>query len=127
MNMPHAASIQIKSVKNPKRPKHTAGQQHKLLLKILLLFVLLLGLGFSAKHIYKGLCLNDFFQITAVKISGNLMTSKEHIATLSRVDIHSNLLAINVPQVQLLLESHPWIDQAEVIRDWPNRLLIRAS
>jgi len=124
MNMPHAASIQIKSVKNPKRPKRTAGKQHKLLINILLLFVLLLGLGFSAKHIYKGLCLNDFFQITAVKISGNLMTSKEHIATLSRVDIHSNLLAINVPQVQSLLESHPWIEQAEVIRDWPNRLLI---
>jgi cell division protein FtsQ len=124
MNMPHAASIQIKSVKNPKRPKHFCKQQHKLLIKVLVLFVFFLGLGLGTKHIYKRLCQNDFFQITAVKINGNHMTSKEQIATLSKVDIHSNLLAINVQQVQSLLESHPWIAKAEVIRDWPNRLLI---
>ena len=124
MNMPHAASIQIKSLKNPKRPGHTFREQHELTIKILLLLILFLVLGFGAKHLYRMLCQNDFFQITAVKINGNHMTSKEQIAALSRVDIHSNLLAIDVPQVQSLLESHPWVEQAEIIRDWPNRLLI---
>ena len=52
------------------------------------------------------------------------MTSKEQIAALSRVDIHSNLLAINTSEVKALLESHPWIAGADVIRDWPNRLVI---
>ena len=52
------------------------------------------------------------------------MTSKEQISALSRVDIHTNLLAINVNQVESVLESHPWIARAEVVRDWPNRLLI---
>lgn len=123
MNIPHAASIEIKSVKNPKGPGH-ANQQRKLLIKIMALLLLFLALGLSAKRIYHRLCQCDFFQITAVRIDGNRMTSKEQIAALSRVDIYSNLLAINVVQVQSLLESHPWIARAEVIRDWPNRLLI---
>ena len=122
--MPHAASIEIRSVKKSKSPGHGFRQRHKLLIRVMVLLVLLLGFGFVAKHVYHRLCQCDFFQITAVKIDGNRMTSKEQIAALSRVDIHSNLLAINVIQVQSLLESHPWIDKAEVIRDWPNRLLI---
>ena len=123
MNMLHAASIEIKSIKNPKGPKH-ALKQSKLLIKVMGLLILLLGLGFGVKHIYHRLCQSDFFQITAVRINNNRMTSKEQIAALSRVDIHSNLLAINVVQMQELLESHPWIAKADVIRDWPNRLLI---
>jgi cell division protein FtsQ len=123
--MPHAASIEIKSVKNPQGPNNAfKKQQRKLFIKIFLLLALLLGLGFGAKHIHKRMCQSDFFQITAVKIDGNRMTNKEQIAALSKVDIHSNLLAINVVQVQSLLESHPWVAKAEVIRDWPNRLLI---
>jgi cell division protein FtsQ len=124
MNMPHAASIELKSVKKPRGPGHGGSQPYKLIIRVVLLAVVFAALGFGAKHIYYKLCQGDFFQITAVKIDGNHMTSKEQIAALSRVDIHSNLLAINTVQVRSLLESHPWIENAEVIRDWPNRLLI---
>jgi len=127
MNMPHPASIEIKSPKNPKGLNHTGKQQTKLFLKAAVLLCLALGLGFGAKHIYYRLCQCDFFQITAVKIDGNRMTSKEQITALSRVDIHSNLLAIDVVQVQSILQSHPWIARAEIIRDWPNRLLIHVN
>ena len=127
MNMPHAASIEIKSVKNPNGANHNGRQPIRLLFKIVVLVSLAVGLGFGAKHIYHRLCQCDFFQITAVKIDGNRMTSKEQIAALSRVDIHSNLLAIDAAQVQSLLESHPWISRAEVIRDWPNRLFIKVK
>ena len=125
--MPHAASIEIKSVKRLKGSRHTPNPQRKLLIRAILLLALLLALGFGAKYVYRMLCQNDFFQITAVKIDGSIMTSKEQIAALSRVDIHSNLLDINVPQVRSLLESHPWIATAVVIRDWPNRLLIHVK
>jgi cell division protein FtsQ len=124
MNMPHSASIKIKSVKNPKGPRHSFMQQHKLLIRAMIFLVLVPCFVFSAKLVYHRLCECDFFQITAVKIDGNRMTSKEQIAALSRVDIHSNLLAINPDQVRSLLESHPWIAKAEVVRNWPNRLLI---
>lgn len=123
MNMLHAPSIK-NSCNYPKRPDRFAGQRQRLIIKALLLVVVLITLGFSGKYLYRRLCQCDFFQITAVRINGNRMTSKGQITALSRVDIHSNLLDINVAQVQSLLESHPWIARAEVIRDWPNRLLI---
>ncbi len=127
MDIRHAASIEIKSIKNPKAPGPTFNRKPKQPIWIITLLALLLGLGLGAKHIYLKLCQGDFFQIIAVRIEGNRMTSKEQISALSRVDIHSNLLAINVLQVQSLLKSHPWISGAEVIRDWPNRLLIRVQ
>lgn len=124
MNMPHSANIGIKSVKNPKGPGRFFQAHRKLIFIGGLLSVFLVVFTFSAKYLYTRLCQCDFFQITAVKIDGNHMTSKEQIAALSRVDIHSNLLAINAAQVKSLLESHPWIARAEVVRDWPNRLII---
>lgn len=127
MNMPHGASIEIKSLKKPNGSRYIPGLQRKLLLGGMLLLFLFLGLGFGGRYVYHRLCQCDFFQITAVRIDGSRMTSKEQIAGLSRVDIHSNLLAIDVEQVQSLLESHPWIAGAEVIRDWPNRLLIQVQ
>lgn len=127
MNMQHAPSIKIKSLKKSKRSAHTFKQNNKLFVKAFLLLVLFLGLGFGGRQVYESLCNNNFFQITAVKIDGNRMTSKKQIATLSRVDIHSNLLALNVAQVKSLLESHPWIATADIIRDWPNRLLINVK
>jgi cell division protein FtsQ len=127
MNMPHAASIEIKSLKNPGGTNHNGGPQRKLFLKVLALASLALALGFGTRIVYHRLCQSDFFQLTAVRIDGNRMTSKEQIAALSRVDIHSNLLDIDADQVQSLLESHPWIARAEVIRDWPNRLLIQVQ
>jgi len=124
MNMPHYANIKIKSVKNLKGPKNGSGFRYKLFLKTVAAILLLLGLGLGARLTYNRLCHCDFFQITAVKIKGNRMTSKEQISALSRVDIHTNLLTVNVNQVESLLESHPWIARADVVRDWPNRLLI---
>ena len=127
MNMQHAPNIEIKSMHKSKRSPLPFKQKNKLFLITFLLLVLSLGLGLSARQLYQGLCDNDFFQITAVKIDGNKMTSKKQIATLSRVDIHSNLLALNTAQIESLLESHPWIAKADVIRDWPNRLLINVK
>jgi len=124
MNMPHYANTKINSLKNLKGPKNGSSLKYKLFLKTVAAFLLLSGLGFGARLTYNRLCHCDFFQITAVKIHGNRMTSKEQISALSRVDIHTNLLAVNVTQVESVLESHPWIAKAKVVRDWPNRLLI---
>ena len=127
MNMTHATNIKIKSLKNPKGLRNTCRPRLKLLIRAMALLILVAGLGFGSKYLYHTLCGCDFFQITAVKINGNRMTSKEQITALSRVDIHSNLLAINAGQIESLLKSHPWIAAADVIRDWPNRLLIHVK
>lgn len=99
----------------------------KLFSRALVGFLLLIICGFMADNAYRKLCHSDFFQITEMKINGNRMVSNKQISILSRVDVHSNLLAIDLPQVKSLLESHPWIARADVKRDWPNRLLIDVS
>lgn len=114
----------MKSMKKTRREQLISKLNNKLFINTFIVLILLFGAGLLAKVVYSRLCQSDFFQITAMKIDGNRMTSKEQISALSRVDIHSNLLAMNVDQVKSLLESHPWISSAEVIRDWPNRLLI---
>jgi cell division protein FtsQ len=111
MNIPHFAKIKISSVKNCNGLKPGANRKYLLVMRAVAILVLFLILGFGARHVYHRLCHWEFFQITAVKIEGTRMTSKEQIAALSKVDIHSNLLAVNVEQVESIL-------------DWPNRLLI---
>jgi len=124
MNIQHASSIELKSLKKRRWKQLISGLRNKLFRNTFILVALLLCTAVLAQKMYNRLCHSDFFQITAMKIDGNRMTSKEQIAALSKIDIHSNLLAINVSEVKSLLESHPWIARADIIRDWPNRLLI---
>jgi len=124
MNMLHAESLKIKSMKKSKGSQLLSSLKNKLFIKSLIGLVLLLCTGYATNEIYQKLRHSDFFQITEMKIDGNRMASNKQISALSKVDIHSNLLAINVPQVKSLLESHPWIDRVVVTRNWPNRLLI---
>ena len=124
MNMQHNESIKIKSLKRSKSPQFVKSLKKKLFIRFFIGLLLLLSAGFTTKEIYQKLCHSDFFQITTMKITGSRMVCKEQITALSKVDIHSNLLAINTVQVKSLLESHPWIAEAEVTRDWPNRLMI---
>jgi len=124
MNIQHAVNIKFKSIKET-RGNHLSGNlRNKLFIKAFIGFLLILFAAFMTKGIYQKLCHSDFFQITAIKIAGNHMVSKKQITALSKVDIHSNLLAINMSQVKSLLESHPWIAGAEITRKWPNRLMI---
>ena len=124
MNMHHAPSIKLKSLKKKRWALLVSSQQGTLCRNTFILIALLLCTAFLAREAYHRLRNSDFFQVTSLKIEGNRMTSKEQIAALSKVDIHSNLLAIKVSEVKSLLESHPWIASVDISRDWPNRLLI---
>ncbi len=124
MNMLHAESLKIKSMKKSKGTQLLLSLKNKVLIKAFIGLILILFTGYVSNEIYQKFCCSDFFQITAMKIEGNRMASNKQISALSKVDIHSNLLAIKVDQVKSLLESHPWIERAVVTRNWPNRLLI---
>jgi len=124
MNRQHTERIKIKSIKRTKGPQFVKSLKKKLFIRIFIGLLLILFAGFTTKEIYQKMCHSDFFQITTMKIDGTRMVCKEQITALSKVDIHSNLLAINTSQVKSLLESHPWIAWADITRDWPNRLMI---
>ena len=58
-------------------------------------------------------------------MEGNERLPKEVILSLSGVDIHANLLALDLEQVEKNILAHPWIDRVTLKREWPNRLLVR--
>ena len=72
--------------------------------------------------VHNALGRSDFFQITDIKINGCEKVSKRQVLEYSGVDIHSNLFSLNTNEVRRNVEAGPWIRQAEVAKNWPNRL-----
>ena len=82
------------------------------------------GLGVVGFIAYKALERSVFFQITAINIQGCRRTTKNLILEMSGMDVHSNLLALDVKKVKAGIEAHEWVESVEVERNWPTRLTI---
>jgi cell division protein FtsQ len=116
--------------RRPKQQRYGGKQKAPLALRqklailvagFLLLLAALAGLGFL---VYKALGHSDFFQVTATNIQGCRRTTKNLILELSGVDVHSNMLSLELAKVRGSIEAHEWIESAEVRRVWPNMLSI---
>ena len=96
--------------------------------KVCGLFLILAIIGGTATGtvytVYSWLCKSDFFQITSMKIEGNRSLSKDMILQLSGVDIHSNLLAIDLAEIKQKIEADAWIDTVRIKRKLPSKLII---
>lgn len=74
------------------------------------------------------LVLRDWFEHTAIRqvqLMGQLEQS--NIAELqSAVDseVRGNFFSANIAQVQSVAERYPWVDQARVVRHWPDSLQV---
>ena len=97
--MKHTENLKLKSIIRLKGSQFSGSLKNKLFTMVFIGLLLLVCAGFTTKEIYQELCHSDFFQITAMEITGNRMASKEQITVLSKVDIYSNLLTINSAQV----------------------------
>lgn len=109
-----------------KLPRRT-GKRHKkrtILLGLALLTFLSAGIVSLTRNGYRWLYQSNFFRINSVHISGCQRVSKEEIRELANVDIHSNMLAIDVDNIGRTLELHPWVNQAIVRKELPDRLYI---
>ncbi|MDP3029251.1 MAG: FtsQ-type POTRA domain-containing protein [Deltaproteobacteria bacterium] len=99
--------------------------------RMILLFGLALLLSLSAGGIFltrtcwHWMYQSSLFRINSVHITGCQRISKEEIRKLANVDIHSNILAIDVDKIGRALETHPWVKQAIVRKELPDRLYIR--
>ncbi len=89
-----------------------------------LLVLLSASVIFATKTCYRWLHQSGFFRVNSVHITGCQRVSKEEIRELANVDIHSNILAIDVDKVGQTLEMHPWVKHATVRRELPDRLFI---
>jgi cell division protein FtsQ len=69
-------------------------------------------------------CIKD---INNIEVTGNQRFTRAQILEMAHLDPQTNLLALRPTLVEQTLEAHPWIAQAEVVRQWPNRLTLRLT
>lgn len=116
-------------VRSYKRMPQRADSRRKR--RIILLSGLALLLSLSAGGIFltrtccRWMYQSSLFRINSVHITGCQRISKEEIRNLANVDIHSNILAIDADKIGRTLETHPWVKQAIVRKELPDRLYIR--
>ncbi|MEW6501696.1 MAG: cell division protein FtsQ/DivIB [Thermodesulfobacteriota bacterium] len=107
----------------PKNPA-LAELRNKLIILGIGLCLVLAALAAGSFLMLKAMERSEFFQVTAIRIQGNQRVTKNQILELSGVDIHTNLLALDLDEVKSRIEGHEWVESAEVDRNWPNRLQI---
>ncbi len=81
--------------------------------------LLAVGCGF-----YRGMTRSFFFRLTAVEVRGIQQTTEKQIIEAGGIQRHSNLLVLPVDKIRAKIEKLPWIEHAEVRRDWPGRVVI---
>lgn len=102
----------------------TGRKMSGLLLKLIITSVVLAvagGVGFLG---YGGLTQSRLFRISAIEIDGCQKISEQEVLGLSGIDVHSNLVKLNVKQIKEGLERHDWIERVMISRQWPDRLTI---
>ncbi len=116
-------------VRSYKRTPQRAASRRKRRMVLLLGLALLLSLSAGGIFLTRTCCRwiyqSSLFRINSVQITGCQRIPKEEIRKLANVDIHSNILAIDVDKIGRTLETHPWIKQAIVRKELPDRLYIR--
>jgi len=67
----------------------------------------------------------DYFNAKRIVVTGNHILYEQQIFEQSELDKNANILSINLSILQEKIRSNPWIKDAEVMRDLPDKLIIR--
>jgi cell division protein FtsQ len=89
--------------------------------KILLLFIFF----FIGHHVYLHLLEDPFFRVRECEVEGNRKIPKETILSLVELERMPNLFTLRLREAAKRLESHPWVEQVNVRKVFPNKILIQ--
>ena len=67
----------------------------------------------------------DYFRAATVAVEGNQRLSSKQVAEQARIEEGMNILAANLTVARKRLLSHPWIAEAEILREIPSGFTIR--
>jgi cell division septal protein FtsQ len=67
---------------------------------------------------------DQFFRITSVEINGGRQVSRQDVLARLRLSPAPGLLSTDLRRLRRSLESHPWIQQAEIRRVFPDTLVV---
>lgn len=74
---------------------------------------------------YNGVTSWEIFKVEAVEISGTQRLSEAAVREQAGIEEGENLLAVNLVRSRRLLLAHPWIEEAELYREIPNRIRMK--
>ena len=78
----------------------------------------------GAMYSYRWLSRSDFFQMSSIDISGNQEVDRETIIRLAGIDLHTNLLALDIDAIVPRIQGYGWIEAVTVRKEWPSHLHI---
>lgn len=64
------------------------------------------------------------FRIHEIEISGCVVTSPKGLRKFADISYEINMLTLDPKAIRQRLEEHPWVEQAEIRRVWPDRLAV---
>lgn len=93
-------------------------------LKLFALMLLLLAASALFMAGYAAVTQSDYFRTEKIKIKGNLKLSPQQVLDQAGIRSGDNLLALNLHLVRERLLANPWIDEAQVVREIPETIVI---
>jgi cell division protein FtsQ len=66
----------------------------------------------------------QYFRIHEIEISGCVVTNAKGLRKFADISYEMNMLTLDPKAMQERLEGHPWVEQAEIRRIWPDRLAV---
>lgn len=76
---------------------------------------------------YAWLTQAPLFRAQFVIVSGNRAVSHGEVLAAAGIRGGTNIFGINLDVARTRLAAHPWIDTASIIREFPNRIVIRVT
>ncbi|MBW2560459.1 MAG: FtsQ-type POTRA domain-containing protein [Deltaproteobacteria bacterium] len=69
----------------------------------------------------------DYFQLKHITVSGCQRISEEKIKALAGISLPLNILTLNLEKMERAIEESPWVRNASVGREFPDRLVIEVT
>lgn len=76
---------------------------------------------------YAWLTQTPVFRAQFIMVSGNHAVSHGEVLETAGIQNGANIFGVNLDVARTRLTAHPWIDTASIIREFPNRILIRVT
>ncbi len=115
-----------KAAPKPPRPQvmvtgaQRAWKWKRLIRNILLTGALLAGAGVGLWGGTQLLLRSTVFRLTDIKVSGNRITTQRQILDLAGLQQGGSLLRFDTKAAVARVESHPWVERAEIKANWPS-------
>ncbi|MDU9049968.1 MAG: FtsQ-type POTRA domain-containing protein [Candidatus Electrothrix sp. Rat3] len=97
----------------------------QLIRKSFFLLVLVMLFGVAGRWGFQVLERSGIFSVRLVTVQGNRMSNEAQIRTLADIKQGDQLFRVPPEEIAERVRQHPWVDQVEVERVWPDTLTIR--